>query len=190
MQKHFMFESDLNIVIFKYSWMKKFPKCSLQNRCHETAIMPRADFKTMASNVVSHKHSVLLTEMEEGKKILWVCVSRMEKKREESLKLEEWKSWLGGTSPFAAQHPAHAGCMVVTCSPVLPAAEGGREPALVSVLLWPRSWPCAKVGTPLSRGCGTALILPSAQLACPVARGKSPSSQSVSNTPAPCGRLA
>lgn len=30
--------------------------------------MPRADFKTMASNVVSHKHSVLLTEMEEGKK--------------------------------------------------------------------------------------------------------------------------
>lgn len=87
-----MFESDLNIVIFKYSWLKKFSKCSLQNRCHETAIMPRADFKTMASNVVSNKRSVLLTEMEEGKKILWVCVSRMEKKREERLKLEGWKS--------------------------------------------------------------------------------------------------
>ncbi|EOB04432.1 hypothetical protein Anapl_17936 [Anas platyrhynchos] len=85
------------------------------------------------------------------------------------------------TGCFGACQACSKRCMVVTCSPVLPAAEGGREPALVSVLLWPRSRPFAKVGTPLSRGCGTALILPSAQLACPVARGKSPSSQSLLN---------
>lgn len=36
-KKTLQFESDLNIIIFKYSWLKMFPKCCFQNRCLETA---------------------------------------------------------------------------------------------------------------------------------------------------------
>lgn len=169
MQKHFMFESDLNIVIFKYSWMKKFPKCSLQNRCHETAIMPRADFKTMASNVVSHKHSVLLTEMEEGKKNPLGLRVKNGEKEGGKVKAGRVEKLTGRNKPVRCSAPCPCrlhGCDLLPCAPCCRRRSGTCFGLCSSVATFPtlcqsgnasesRLWDCAHPAKrPAGLSCG------------------------------------